>query len=91
MPSTGTPRLSPFPFVLSDLLTPGGGGGGGCLPLPEPLAAEQGWGHARSPKEPPCCGDSLVARKSCARGESPSLYPSQQFCETCRSAMTPGA
>lgn len=61
------------------------------LPLPKPPAAEQSWGRTRSLDEPPCCGDSLVARKGCARGKSLSLHPSQRFHETCRTTVPPGA
>lgn len=52
MPSTGTPRLSPFPFVLSDLLTPGGGGGGA------------GVSHCQSPWQQSRVGDMPAPQRN---------------------------
>lgn len=76
VPGTGTPQLSPFPFVLSELFTLGGWGVWGVfLLLPEPPAAEQDWGCAWSLEEPPHCVYSLVARKGCAGRQNLSLSP----------------
>lgn len=80
VPDTGTPQLSPFPFVLSELFTLGGWGvwWGSCfLLLPEPPAAEQGWECAWSPEEPPHCVDPLVAGKGCAGRQNLSLHLTQ--------------